>query len=328
MSSAGSYVIAGTKKALRFYRRHFSKLFTFWILGITNFLSRILFPLAPLFQHFRYQLARMIDKSGEVFVSKCFEEKEGSYGQLLLFDILWFLFAFGGTALIAGIGIWIYFLVINIDYYFYPSGEIDQGKYGEFMNNALFLVIPFLVLAGVYFIYSLIVLQAATYTASRNRSLKLSDIAFDAFASLKKFGGKLFAIDLLYFLELLTFAAIVVVPIFILIVVFPESDSGMYTVHLPDFIIWILLAIESVLAIFFFPCFNLSADISLYRVFSEGGISDIMVIALPEKSENNEENKKYTSLSPRDDDSGEEKTLIPEPPVKKEKPKKKNNEEA
>ena len=183
-------------------------------------------------------------------------------------------------------------------------------------------------MAGVYFIYSLIVLQAATYTASRNRSLKLSDIAFDAFASLKKFGGKLFAIDLLYFLELLTFAAIVVVPIFILIVVFPKSDAGMYMVYLPYFIIWILLAIDSVLAIFFFPCFNLSADISLYRVFSEGGISDVMVIALPEKSEDNEENKKYTSLSPRDDDSGEEKTLIPEPPVKKEKPKKKNNEEA
>lgn len=328
MSSAGSYVIAGTKKALRFYRRHFSKLFTYWILGITIFLSRILFPLAPLFQHLRYQLARMIDKSGEAYVSKCFEEKEGSYSQLLLFDILWFIFAFGGTALIVGIGVWIYILVIQIDYYFYPQGGIDDGLYREFTNNARFLIIPFLVVAAVYFLYSLIVLQAATYTASRNRNLKLSDIAFDAFASLKKFGGKLFAIDLLYFLELLTFAVIVVVPIFILRVVFPDRDAGMYTVTLPYFIIWILIAIDSVLAIFFFPCFNLSADMSLYRLFSEAGISDVMVITLPEKSEDNEDSKKYTSLSPRNDDSGEEKTLIPEPPVKKEKPKKNKNEEA
>ena len=308
--TAGKYVIDGTHKTFRFYSHHFSRVFTYWILGIASLLAHLLIIPAPFFQTSRYQVCRMIDKCQEAYVSKSFERKEGSYGNLLVFDVLWVLFTLAGVAIIGGLGYLIFYLVIEIDRFSYndlnPDRIMDPLLHEQFVSNCLFLFIPFGLLALIFLIYALIYLQIGTGIANKNRNLKTSDILLDSFTTMKKIGGKMFAIDLLYFFELLTFAAIVVVPI-LLVSIFIKPTSSDF-VSMPAFIVYVLIAVDSILGIFFFPYFCLACDMSTYLVLSEEADSDVMVLVLPGEEE---EKKNLEALSPRDDDKGEEKELKP-----------------
>lgn len=291
--SAGKYVIEGTKKGFSFLFHHFTKFFVNWVFGIASVFSSVFFFLAPVFQKFNVSVCKMIDDSGEVIYSKAFDQSDhkNGYRSLLLFDILWFFVTFVGIALIMGFCYFINTVIISLNNYFDPSYGPYFANIETFTN---YLYIPFGVVSLVLFVFSLMVLQSGTYVSYKNPELGVSDILFNAFSMMKERGGKLFCVNLLFFFEILTYAAVIVVPT-ILVTIMTEGDF---------FITWIMIPSFVAISIFVLPLLFLSYKMGIHKLMMDCCPCDKMILVY-KKEENKEESADLIPLNPEKDENGE-----------------------
>ncbi len=300
--SSGKYILEGTKEAFVYYFHHFSKFFVFWVVEFVTLLGKFCVFIDPLMQKFHIQMCKMVDDSGETNMAKAFDQadhKKG-YRSLVLFDLVWLLFTFAGVATFLGLGYLIGTFIYNIDYNSY-SGSY-QGNMATLMTFINFLYIPFGVFALIYFIIALLVKEAGVYAAYKNPDMGLSDIIYSAFATLKECGGRLFLVNLLAMLEILTYAAIIVVPIFIVAIVVPMNFPNDPT-YAP-WVIWILACIFSAVSVFVIPLLFGFYRLSIHKFFMENGRADSVIIAY-RKNENQSKEADFIPLTEEKNSNGE-----------------------
>lgn len=303
--STGKYIIEGTKEGFSYYIHHFSKFFAFWVMEIATFFGNMTIFLEPVFQKFHIQMCKMVDDSGEANMSKAFDQSDHKkgYRSLLLFDVIWLLVTVAGVFAIMGLAYLIGTIIFNIGFYSYPSySPMPQASQTSLTNFTNLLYIPFLVFALIFVIFALMVKEAGVYASYRNPELGLSDILFNAFATLKECGGRLFLVNFLMFLEVLTYAAIIVVPIFIISVLSSSIDPN--DSYLALYIIWILVPIFTVVSIFVVPVLIGIFRLSVHKFLMDNVRHDAVIIAY-RKDENKAKENDFIPLTEEKDINGE-----------------------
>lgn len=303
--SSGRYVMDGTKKSFFYYIHHLSKFFVFWVVEFVSVLGKFCIFLDPIMQKFNIQMCKMIDDSGETNMAKAFDQtdhKKG-YRSLVLFDFIWLLFTLAGIGAFIGIGVLLNNVIYYIGYYSYPSySPMPSDELNTLVQFVNYLYIPFIVFAVIYFLFALMVKEAGVYAAYKNPDLGLSDIIYNAFATLKTAGWKLFLVNLLGLLELITYAAIIIVPIFIISIVAPSfaPDDAYYAAwH-----IWILIPIFSGVSIFIVPFLFTMFRLSIHEFFMDNGKADAVIIAY-RKNENKVKEEEFIPLTEEKNENGE-----------------------
>ncbi len=303
--STGKYIIEATKEGFSYYIHHVSKFFAFWVMELATFFGKMTIFLGPVFQKFHIQMCKMVDDSGETNMAKAFDQSDHrkGYRNLLFFDLVWFLVTLAGVAVIMGIAYGLSTIIYNIGFYFNttesnPSLPIDIGN--ALNTFTTFLYIPFIVFAVVFVVFALMVKEAGVYASYRNPDLGLSDIIYDAFATLKECGGRLFLVNFLMFLEVLTYAAIIFVPIFIISIIHLDPGDVFYTYY----IIWILVPIFSVVSVFVIPVLIGIFRLSVHKFLMDNAKTDAVIIAY-RKNENKAKESDFIPLTEAKDINGE-----------------------
>lgn len=303
--NAGRYVLEGAKDGVSYLIHHFSKVFVFWVFEIVNIISEVTLFMAPVMQKFYPQFCKMVSDSKEAVLSKGFDQSDDKkgYRSLLLFNILWLLFTLAGIALILGIAFLLQTLIMNVYVNSYVNGRYPQDEFAAFQSFTNYLYIPFLVIAAVYLIFALLIRQCGIYASYKNPGLGVSDIIYNAFLMMHKRGWKLLVVNILFMLEILTFAVIVVLPVF-LVSYFISPDYGYDDTSLALFIEWILIAVFSVLAIIVIPFLFTSYRLGIHKLMMDCCPSDNTVVAF-KKSENKDNLSDLIPLTPVSTPEGE-----------------------
>lgn len=308
--SAGKYVVEGARESRKYYLHHFSKFFVYWILKAASILGSLVIFLAPVFQKFEIEMAHQISDSRDTVLSKCFDDTDhkNGYASLLLFNILCVLFSVVGAALILLVSFLIREFILNIIFNFngfLPPEilELEMHFLTGFAYAAtdwtLYIFIPFFVLIVLFLVYALLVHQAGVFVARKNPNLTIGDICYNAFATMKVAGGKLFLINLLYFLELLTFAAVIIVPLVVFETLYPslgllEYDYQMFAT--------IYVGAMVIVGVFVIPFLLTAYKVSIYRLMQDKAIAERMVVAYKKTKE--DESQEFISLTPVEEDNG------------------------
>lgn len=341
--SSGNYIMSGEKISHTYFRHHFSKNFTFWMLGVLGLLSRFTIFLAPIFQKLGINLNYQIDKSGECIFSKGFEytDKKRSYLSTLLLNLLFILIIVASLALLYLIPTIIRYFSLHIIAFqqFASTPDVDifsfVGITGLIDNNiaasyagksdffriaeliTFYAYIPFGVAGIVIVIYGLQVFQTALHISFKNPELPTSDIAYNAFATLKKKGGRLFLINLFYIFQIVVYAALIVVPVFVLNAFW--SNFGIADENLAKMIIYSYIALFVIISFFAIPRYLCAYKVSVIQFMEANADSKAVVIVYKEKVK--DEKETYIALTPVESADGEVKYVRPEE-LKKTKTKK------
>lgn len=317
--NAGRYVLEGAKDGVSYLIHHFSKVFVFWVFEVVNVFSNATIFMAPVMQKFYPQFCKMVCDSKEAVLSKGFDQSDDKkgYRSLLVFNVLWLLFTLAGIALILGFAYLLQTVIMNLFVNSYVNGSYPSDEFAAFQSFTTYLYIPFLVIAVVYLIFALLIRQCGIYASYKNPGLGVSDIIYNAFLMMHKRGWKLFAVNLLFFLEILTFAVIVVLPVF-LVNFFVSADYGSEDTAIAPFIEWILIAAFSVLAIFVIPFLFTSYRIGIHKLMMDTCPCDKTVIAF-KKSENKDSVSDLIPLTPVSTPEGETTYVSMEKKQKKNK---------
>lgn len=296
--SAGKYVVDGTKKGFSFFFHHFSRFFVFWVFELAGLLASVTVFLKPVFQKFYIQVSKMIDDSGDAIYSKGFDQADNKKGyvSLLLFDVIWFFVVAAGIALIMGIVVLIQNVCLQLNVSWSPSGE---AYFSDILSFTYYLYIPFGIAALIFFIFGLLVFQTAKFVSYKNPELSLSDVIFNTFRMVRTRGKKLFAVNLLFFLEILTYAAFIVVPLLLInILVDRNSDPTLI-----NFITWILIPAFTFVSIFLIPLLLTSYRLGIFELMMDVCPCETTILVYKQVENNNAE-PDFVPLTPVKDEDG------------------------
>lgn len=296
--SAGKYVVDGTKKSFSFYFHHFSRFFVFWVFELAGILANVTLFLKPVFQRFYIQVSKMIDDSGDAIYSKGFDQVDNKKGyvSLLLFDVIWLFVVVAGIALIMGIAVLIQNVCMQLNYSWSPSGE---EYFSDLLSFTYYLYIPFGIAALIFFVFGLLVFQTAKFVSYKNPELSLSDVIFNTFRMVRTRGKRLFAVNLLFFIEILTYAAFLIVPLLLInIVVDSSSDPTLIT-----FITWILIPVFTFVSIFLIPLLLTSYRLGIFELMMDVCPCETTILVY-KQDENNKAEPDFVPLTPVKDENG------------------------
>lgn len=334
---SGWYVISGTRKAGKYLRRHFSKFFVFWIFLFVDLISKITIFLNPAIQKFKIELSHQVNESSEAIFSKCFDQSnhKRGYRSLLLFNLLVFTIGLAALIFFFLLAFLLRHAVMNIYLNFSFSPDILRNFsffpdfFSTFSYSSLYSIdvsimnvdtvtmlfyIPFGIMGFLVLFYSMMVVETGTFVSYKNPDLGLGDMLYNALNVIKVKGGKLFAINILYFFEFLTLAVIVVLPQ-ILFSYF--VDNWFYDEGFKHAVAWIYGTVSIILSVFVIPYLVSGLHMSIYKFNCEYTKFDKIVVQY--KIINKKKDTAFIPLTRIEEETGEVKYVALEAKPKKKK---------
>lgn len=336
---SGRYVIEGTAKAGKYLGRHVSKFFVFWIFLFADLLSKLTIFGNPAIQKFKIELSHQVDDSGEAIFSKCFDQSnhKRGYRSLLLFDFLVFIITAAAIIFFLLLGFFLRHAVMNIYINFTSSPEELNGfaffpdfftsfEYsslystvnGEAIQNVdtvtKLFYIPFGIMALLVSFYAMMVIEVGTFVSYKNPDIGLGDMFYNSLNIIKVKGAKLFAINILYLLEFLTLAIIVILPQ-ILFAYF--CDVWFSDIGYKHAIAWIYAIVSIIVCLFVLPFLISGYHLSIYKFNCEYTTFDKIVVSYKKNSA--KKDTAYIPLTRVEEENGEVKYVALESKLKTKK---------
>lgn len=303
--SSGKYIIDATKKGFSYYIHHLSKFFVFWVIEIASLIAKLTIFLNPVFEKFHIQICKMIDDCGETNISKAFDQSDNKkgYRNSLLFNLVWLLITIAGVAAILGLAFLISKIIYFINYYFHTvNNPLSGNELAGVETLCTLIFIPFYVFAFIFLVFALLIKEIGVYVSYKNSELGLSDVLFNSFATLKSCGGRLFVVNLLMTLEVLTYAAVIFFPIFIVSALSSSIDAS--DPYHAMYIIWIMIPIFSAITIFVLPLLTTVYRLAIHSFLIDNVKCDSVIIAY-RKHENKENENDFIPLTEEKNIDGE-----------------------
>lgn len=334
---SGGYVVYGTKGAGKYLRRHFSKFFVFWIFLFVDLISKITIFLNPAIQKFKIELSHQVNESSEAIFSKCFDQSnhKRGYRSLLLFNLLVFTIDLAALIFFFLLAFFLRHAVMNIylNATFSPDTLMNFSFFPDFFStfsySSLYMVddaimnvdtvtmlfyIPFGIMAFLVLFYSLMVIETGTFVSYKNPDLNLGDMFYNALNVIKIRGGKLFAINILYLLEFLTLAVIVILPqiLFSYFTAYWFYDEAIKCV-----VSWVYGLVTAVISLFVIPYIVSGFHLSIYKFNCDYTQFDTIIVSY--KRNDSKKDTAFIPLTRIEDENGEVKYVDLESKPKKKK---------